>query len=77
MIVVALKHPKQYEFLKHVFAHYTGSGLPPEELAIAADTYEALLHAQTIQPDLHMGKAEVKEAGPNGVVFEVAPEPVS
>ena len=77
LIVITLNHPKQFEFLKHVFQSYTNAGLPADELPIAADTYLRLMSAQEmpVQQNLNLGNAAIKEWGPNGLVLETESGP--
>jgi len=70
MIVLTFEHPKQYEFLKHVFESYVRGGLPTDELPIAADTYMRIMSAQDIPVQQSLGKASISEIGPKGVTLE-------
>lgn len=76
LIVVDDRH---HNFLLHVFETYTRNGIATTELAIATETFQRLEHTREVPPlpeDIHIGKAQLTDVGPNGVTLEVplAPE---
>jgi hypothetical protein len=70
LVVITLTHPEQYSFLRHVFETYSKSGIQPENLPIAADTYLALSRAREIPAQQNLGNAKLTGLGPNGVELE-------
>ena len=71
MIVITLRHPQEFDFLRHVFEQFSMKGMPAEQLAIAAGTYQSLMAAQDIPlGEANLGKATSVELGPNGVALE-------
>lgn len=74
MIIIALTHPNQLDFLKEVIDSYTQAGMPSDLLPVAADTYMAVMQAREIPVEPHLGKAQMTEVGPEGVVLEVPVE---
>ena len=74
MIVLTFEHPRQFEFLKHVFEAYTRGGLPADELPLAADTYLRMINAQDIPVQQNLGKAYLGEVGPGGFTLNLSDE---
>jgi hypothetical protein len=74
LIVITLTHPEQFSFLRHVFETYSKSGIQPENLPIAADTYLALSRAREIPVKQDLGKARITDFGPNGIALEFDPQ---
>lgn len=72
MIIIALNHPKQLEYLKGMFERHSQAGIPSGDLPLAADTFMAVMGAREVPIEPTLGKAEVVEAGPNGIALEVS-----
>lgn len=63
---------QQYEYLNHVLDSYTRKGIAAGELPIAADVFLRIQQAKELSDDaLHLGNAQLKSVGPNGVSLEV------
>lgn len=60
----------QQQYLLHVFTSYCHGGLPPDQLAIAATTYQSLVTAREVPIETHLGKADLA-VGPNGIALEL------
>lgn len=67
---VILLPEKYHDYLVHVFQSYTRAGIPAEECAIAAETWNRLSNPQTVDYS-QLGPAKVESLSPDGVVLSM------
>ena len=75
MKIMAVPGTDHYQYLKHIFEKHVRSGIPSEELRLAAELHEIILSAQDVDlKDGNLGNAEITSIGPNGVALNLLPE---
>jgi hypothetical protein len=70
---VLLLPEETYQYLIHVFASHTQSGMPPDEVFPAADLFTRIQRAQTVD-FTKLGHAEIEKLEANGLSLSLVPE---